>query len=49
MYDWSDHGDVEVVVEDIERIDFDRFEKHDPKMKDWRIPKEWEWADKRRT
>ncbi|KAF4517561.1 hypothetical protein B566_EDAN005125 [Ephemera danica] len=48
IYDWSDQGDVEVVVEDIERIDFDRFEKHDPKMKDWRLPKEWDWAEKRR-
>jgi hypothetical protein len=34
---------VEVVVEDIERIDFDNFDKYDPKMKDWRLPSEWDW------
>lgn len=43
VYDWTDHGDVEVVVEDIERIDFDSYEKHDPKMHDWRKPDEWAW------
>lgn len=25
MYDWSEGGDVEVVVEDIERIDFEGY------------------------
>ncbi|XP_013783567.1 NADH dehydrogenase [ubiquinone] 1 alpha subcomplex subunit 10, mitochondrial-like [Limulus polyphemus] len=49
IYDWSNYGDVEVVVEDIERIDFDRFEKHDPKLKDWRIDDRWEWNGLRRT
>jgi NADH dehydrogenase (ubiquinone) 1 alpha subcomplex subunit 10 len=34
---------VEVVVEDIERIDFDRFDKYDLKLKDWRLPSEWDW------
>ncbi|KAJ4426501.1 hypothetical protein ANN_27315 [Periplaneta americana] len=43
IYDWSSHGDVEVVVEDIERIDFDNFDKYDPKMKDWRLESEWDW------
>lgn len=43
IYDWSNYGDVEVVVEDIERIDFDSFDKYDPKMKDWRMPNEWAW------
>ncbi|XP_046396193.1 NADH dehydrogenase [ubiquinone] 1 alpha subcomplex subunit 10, mitochondrial [Ischnura elegans] len=47
VYDWSRGGDVEVVVEDIERIDFERFDKYDKKMKDWRIVKEWDWADRR--
>lgn len=47
VYDWSNYGETEVVVEDIERIDFDRFDKHDPKMKDWRLPKEWDWCEKR--
>lgn len=43
IYDWSSYGDVEVVVEDIERIDFDSFDKYDTKMKDWRLPSEWDW------
>nr|CAG4643936.1 EOG090X05NZ [Lepidurus arcticus] len=47
VYDWSEKGDVEVVVEDIERIDLDRFQKDDPKMKDWRYKDEWLWADQR--
>ncbi|KAJ9594867.1 hypothetical protein L9F63_013828, partial [Diploptera punctata] len=43
VYDWSEHGDVEVVVEDIERIDFDSYDKNDSKMHDWRLPGEWDW------
>jgi len=49
VYDWSAGGETEVVVEDIERIDFDRFEKHDPKLKQWRLPKEWDWCETRMT
>lgn len=47
VYDWSDGGETEVVVEDIERIDFDNFGHYDEKMKDWRIMTEWEWCEKR--
>lgn len=47
VYDWSNGGDTEIVVEDIERMDFDRFEKHDKKLKDWRLPKEWDWCEAR--
>lgn len=43
VYDWSNYGDVEVVVEDIERIDFDRFEKDETKMRDWRFWHEEDW------
>lgn len=47
IYDWSVPGDVEVVVEDIERIDFDKYDRHEadkhhPKMKDWRWEFEWD-------
>lgn len=38
---------MEVVVEDIESIDFDRFEKHDKKLKDWRFGKEWDLCEER--
>lgn len=27
--------------------DFDRFDKHDPKLKEWRLPKEWDWCEAR--
>nr|CAD7453426.1 unnamed protein product [Timema tahoe] len=47
VYDWSNYGDIETVVEDIERVDFDCFGKYDPKMKDWRIFTTWEWNEAR--
>jgi len=47
IYDWSTPGEPEVVVDDIERIDFDNYELHSPKMEDWRLDKEYDWAEKR--
>lgn len=47
IYDWSNFGEVEVVVEDIERIDFDHFDKYEEKMKDWRLNDEAEWRERR--
>lgn len=47
VYDWTNGGETEVVVEDIERIDFDSFDHYDPKMKDWRLANEWEWCEMR--
>ncbi|KAJ1528581.1 hypothetical protein ONE63_006984 [Megalurothrips usitatus] len=35
MYDWSNFGDVEVVVEDIERINLD-IRQYDEKFEDWK-------------
>ncbi|XP_075155163.1 NADH dehydrogenase (ubiquinone) subunit ND-42 [Haematobia irritans] len=49
IYDWTAGGETEVVVEDIERIDFEKFDE-DPmekKMKDWRFPNEGEWCEAR--
>ncbi|KFM73526.1 NADH dehydrogenase [ubiquinone] 1 alpha subcomplex subunit 10, mitochondrial, partial [Stegodyphus mimosarum] len=48
VYDWTNFGDVEVVVEDIERIDFDRYTKFDAKLEDWRKEDDWEWCYWRR-
>ncbi|XP_055595343.1 NADH dehydrogenase [ubiquinone] 1 alpha subcomplex subunit 10, mitochondrial [Uranotaenia lowii] len=45
VYDWSDYGETEVVVEDIERIDFDRFDKDDTHMRDWRFENEEEYTE----
>lgn len=47
VYDWSDGGDTEVVVEDIERIDFDNYDYDDTKMKDWDLMYEWDWCEMR--
>nr|XP_014089703.1 NADH dehydrogenase [ubiquinone] 1 alpha subcomplex subunit 10, mitochondrial isoform X2 [Bactrocera oleae] len=49
VYDWTAGGETEVVVEDIERIDFGQFEVdyHNKKMKDWRFPLEAEWCEAR--
>jgi len=37
MYDWSEGGDTEVVVEDIERLNMDYFDKYDKQQMDWRM------------
>lgn len=47
VYDWSNYGETEVVVEDIERIDFDRFDKDDTHMRDWRMENEEAWTEAR--
>jgi len=39
-YDWSEGGDTEVVVEDIERLNLDYFDKYDKQQSDWRMFKE---------
>lgn len=49
IYDWSEFGESELVVEDIERMDFDSEEKVKEKFKDWNIVRESEWANKRKT
>ena len=43
MYDWSEGGDTEVVVEDIERLNMDFFDKYDKQQQDWRMQKEVSW------
>jgi len=44
MYDWSEGGDTEVVVEDIERLNMDYFDKYDKQQMDWRMFKEDEYS-----
>merc|ERR1712001_358185 len=36
-YDWSEGGDTEVVVEDIERMNMDYHDKYDRQQLDWRM------------
>jgi len=44
MYDWSEGGETEVVVEDIERLNLDYFDKYDKQQADWRLFKEEKYA-----
>ncbi|XP_044748952.1 NADH dehydrogenase [ubiquinone] 1 alpha subcomplex subunit 10, mitochondrial [Coccinella septempunctata] len=48
VYDWSEGGDPEVVVEDIERIDFDSYDEQQTQMGDWVHENEEDWACLRR-
>lgn len=41
IYDWTEAGDPEVVVEDIERLDFSPEHRLDGKFDDWQF-----WDDK---
>ncbi len=43
-YDWSEPGDVESVVEDIERLNFDYYGMYEAQQKDWRFGLEEEAA-----
>uniref|UniRef100_A0A4Y7M9Q4 NADH dehydrogenase [ubiquinone] 1 alpha subcomplex subunit 10, mitochondrial n=1 Tax=Daphnia longispina TaxID=42846 RepID=A0A4Y7M9Q4_9CRUS len=47
VYDWSKVGDPEILVEDIERIDFDQYTVYDKKLIDWRRDNLWAWNTSR--
>jgi len=47
VYDWSEGGDPEVVVEDIEQLNLDYYDKYDKQQKDWRLHNEERYAYKR--
>lgn len=49
VYDWSEGGNAEIIVEDLERLDLDNYDEHDPKIKDWNYSREQYWADVRMT
>ncbi|XP_014216562.1 NADH dehydrogenase [ubiquinone] 1 alpha subcomplex subunit 10, mitochondrial [Copidosoma floridanum] len=36
-YDWTEEGDFELVMEDIEDLDFERYSNHETKLADWRL------------
>ena len=42
-YDWTEAGDPEIVVEDVERIDFDKYTIYDTQFKDWRRDDVADW------
>ncbi len=37
VYDWSTPGDTELVVEDIEKLNFDYYGQFEEPQKDWRL------------
>lgn len=43
VYDWSNFGDVEVVVEDIERLNLEP-DPYEEKFKDWKVTKDREFS-----
>lgn len=50
VYDWSAGGDTELIVEDVERVNFDynSYERYGEKMKDWKwLAHESEWSEAR--
>uniref|UniRef100_L7M3C0 NADH dehydrogenase [ubiquinone] 1 alpha subcomplex subunit 10, mitochondrial n=1 Tax=Rhipicephalus pulchellus TaxID=72859 RepID=L7M3C0_RHIPC len=52
MYDWSQFGDLDMVLDDIEHIDFEGYleDPYGPMMHDWKKkPDLWEWYRYRMT
>lgn len=49
IYDWSDYTQAEIVVEDIERIDFEKNmnDVHSPKFSQWKEKNTREWLEVR--
>lgn len=37
MYDWTEPGDLDLVIEDIEKLDYDKYVERGDKMEDWRM------------
>uniref|UniRef100_J3JVZ9 NADH dehydrogenase [ubiquinone] 1 alpha subcomplex subunit 10, mitochondrial n=1 Tax=Dendroctonus ponderosae TaxID=77166 RepID=J3JVZ9_DENPD len=44
VYDWTVEGDTDIVVEDVEAIDFDKYDEQDSHFQDWNLPNEEEWG-----
>ena len=47
VYDWTEVGDPEIVVEDLERLDLDKYTIYDTQMSDWRRQDKWDWNNSR--
>lgn len=45
IYDWSNYGDIEDVVDDIEKVNLDEWDPHLEKFEDWNLWEEdlWEY------
>lgn len=47
IYDWTQEGDIDTIVQDIELLNFDDYDKKDKKMHDWRFVNVQELRTKR--
>jgi len=47
IYDWSNYGDIEDVVEDIERLEMDDWDPHLEKFEDWNLWEQELWEKNR--
>lgn len=47
IYDWSTEGDLGVVVEDIERLEFEPTGRNDTRFADWQFDPQWDIQQKR--
>jgi len=47
VYDWSQEGDLDGVVEDITRLKLDGYAREETKMRDWFTLREWDWKKHR--
>ena len=45
IYDWSNYGDIEDMVDDIEKVNLDEWDPHLEKFEDWNLWEEdlWEY------
>ena len=48
VYDWNTEGETELVIEDIERLNFDWYEQHDEQQTDWRLFQEDQYEKQRK-
>lgn len=49
VYDWSEGGDTEILLDDVEAVDYPGFEEtpYNKKMEDWRFNTESDWTEQR--
>lgn len=49
VYDWSEGGDTEILLDDVEAVDYPGFEDtpYNKKMEDWRFNLESDWSEQR--
>jgi NADH dehydrogenase (ubiquinone) 1 alpha subcomplex subunit 10 len=49
VYDWKEGGDIDLIIEDLEALDFDQYEKLTQKMEDWKYYRDTDFDDIRKV